>query len=230
MLGRHVQRVEAVPLVLDLGPFDDREPHAREDRLPSRSRTTVSGWRWPSGGTRPGSVTSIAPAGARGRLRAVAWYARPARFDGLLQLVGEAADLAFSDQAAPWRSVCIHEATTLFLRPRKRSRTACASRGEAACASSASNAQSARRRPPDREWSWKDSHDHDDTGASCRGREACCDDGQARRRAAAGRLRGRPCACFARLANAAGLAIASSDRLLRSSVTPAFFRPLMNCP
>ena len=31
MLGRHVQRVEAVPLVLDLGPFDDREPHARED-------------------------------------------------------------------------------------------------------------------------------------------------------------------------------------------------------
>ena len=37
-------------------------------------------------------------------------------------------------------------------------------------------------------------------------------------------------ACFARLANAAGLAIASSDRLLRSSVTPAFFSPLMNCP
>ena len=31
MLGRHVQRVEAVPLVLDLGPFDDREAHARED-------------------------------------------------------------------------------------------------------------------------------------------------------------------------------------------------------
>ena len=31
MLGRHVQRVEAVPLVLDLGTFDDREAHARED-------------------------------------------------------------------------------------------------------------------------------------------------------------------------------------------------------
>ena len=31
MLGRHVERIEAVPLVLDLGPFDDGEPHARED-------------------------------------------------------------------------------------------------------------------------------------------------------------------------------------------------------
>ena len=33
-----------------------------------------------------------------------------------------------------------------------------------------------------------------------------------------------------RLANAAGLATASSDRLFLSSVTPAPFRPLMNCP
>src|SRR5205085_8043249 len=32
-------------------------------------------------------------------------------------------------------------------------------------------------------------------------------------------------ACFAKVANAAGLPIASSDRLLRSSVTPAAFRP-----
>ena len=31
MLGRHVQRVEAVPLVFDLRTFDDGEAHARED-------------------------------------------------------------------------------------------------------------------------------------------------------------------------------------------------------
>src|SRR5262245_51399149 len=37
-------------------------------------------------------------------------------------------------------------------------------------------------------------------------------------------------ACWASLANAAGLAMASSDRLLRSSVTPAFLSPLMNVP
>ena len=37
-------------------------------------------------------------------------------------------------------------------------------------------------------------------------------------------------ACLARLANADGLAMASSDRLFRSSVTPAAFSPLINCP
>ena len=37
-------------------------------------------------------------------------------------------------------------------------------------------------------------------------------------------------ACLASVANAAGLEMASSDRLLRSSVMPAFFRPLINCP
>src|SRR5206468_4020667 len=37
-------------------------------------------------------------------------------------------------------------------------------------------------------------------------------------------------ACFAIDANAAGLLTASSARLLRSSVTPAVFRPLINWP
>src|SRR4051794_13546897 len=37
-------------------------------------------------------------------------------------------------------------------------------------------------------------------------------------------------ACSASVANAEGLAMASSDRLLRSSVTPACLRPLMNWP
>src|SRR5262249_16458302 len=37
-------------------------------------------------------------------------------------------------------------------------------------------------------------------------------------------------ACSARLANAAGLERASSERLLRSSATPACFSPLMNWP
>ena len=35
-------------------------------------------------------------------------------------------------------------------------------------------------------------------------------------------------ACWTSVANAEGLAMASSDRLLRSKVTPAFLRPLMN--
>jgi hypothetical protein len=39
-----------------------------------------------------------------------------------------------------------------------------------------------------------------------------------------------PFACLASVANAPGLAMASSERLLRSSVTPAFYRPLINCP
>src|SRR6185295_13273832 len=37
-----------------------------------------------------------------------------------------------------------------------------------------------------------------------------------------------PLACSASVANAAGLEIASSDRLFRSSVTPAFFKPLIS--
>jgi hypothetical protein len=37
-------------------------------------------------------------------------------------------------------------------------------------------------------------------------------------------------ACFASVANATGLEMASSDRLLRSSFTPACFNPLMNWP
>ena len=63
MLGRHVQRVEAVPLVFDFRPFDDREAHAREDRLPcGRARASADG-DGRARGTRPGSVTSTAPAG-----------------------------------------------------------------------------------------------------------------------------------------------------------------------
>src|SRR5205814_164293 len=37
-------------------------------------------------------------------------------------------------------------------------------------------------------------------------------------------------ACSASVPNAAGLETASSERFLRSSVMPAFFRPLMNWP
>src|SRR5438093_12568932 len=39
-----------------------------------------------------------------------------------------------------------------------------------------------------------------------------------------------PFAWLTSVANAAGLDTASSERLFRSSVTPAFFRPLINCP
>ena len=67
-----------------------------------RSRTMVSGWRWPSRGGRPGSVTSTPPAGAAFVRRFL--VGAPARLDRLLQLVGVAADVSSSDRAARCRS------------------------------------------------------------------------------------------------------------------------------
>ena len=66
-------------------------------------------------GARPGSVTSTAPAG-RAASRAAASYARPARFDRLLQLVGVAGRCASSGRAA---RVADH------LHPRRRRRCSC---------------------------------------------------------------------------------------------------------
>src|SRR5262249_61624149 len=48
-------------------------------------------------------------------------------------------------------------------------------------------------------------------------------------RAAAGRF-AAPFACSARRAKAPGVETASSERLLRSSVIPAFFSPFISCP
>ena len=104
MLGRHVQRVEAVPLVFDLGPFDDRESHAREDRLPSGRARCVSGWRWPSGGTRPGSVTSTAPRRAARPAAAVAWYSVQRASIACFSSLAQRPMLASSARAARCRS------------------------------------------------------------------------------------------------------------------------------
>ena len=143
MLGRHVQRVEAVPLVFDLRTFDDGETHAREDGFHAfadeRERMAMAERG------RAARQRDVDRAGwTCARARRDSSERRPARFDRLLQFVGEAADLALLRPAVRRASCCIHPATTLFLRPRYRSRTACASRADAACASSASNAADVR--------------------------------------------------------------------------------------
>ena len=56
-----------------------------------RSRRSVSGCRWPSAGTRPGSVTSTAPAGGRAPFRGGDAFVER-RFDLLLEIVGELAE------------------------------------------------------------------------------------------------------------------------------------------
>ena len=66
MLGRHVQRVEAVPLVLDLGTFDDREAHAREDVFHAIAHDGERMAVAERAASRPGSVTSTASRRRRG--------------------------------------------------------------------------------------------------------------------------------------------------------------------
>ena len=63
VIGRHVQRVEAVPLVLDLRAFDDREAHAREDGFHPIADERSADGDGRARRTRPGSVTSTASAG-----------------------------------------------------------------------------------------------------------------------------------------------------------------------
>ena len=68
----------------------------------------MSGWRWPRAGTRPGSVTSTAPAGRRERAGALD-VGGPPRLDRLLQFVRKTADVALvlgggaGDQLHPGR-------------------------------------------------------------------------------------------------------------------------------
>jgi hypothetical protein len=91
MFGRHVQRVEAMPVVFGLGTFDDGEPHAREDRLelvahdgermPMSERRHAPRQRDVDGSRRPGS--------GFGALR----VGLPARFNRLFQLVRVAPDV-----------------------------------------------------------------------------------------------------------------------------------------
>ena len=115
MLRRHVQRVEAVPLVLDLGPFDDREPHAREDLFHAVAhdgqRMAVAEAR------RAAGQRDVDAAGRRGVLRRL-FVGLPARLDGLLQLVGVAGRCSFFWSGGAPPIICIHDATMLFLRPR----------------------------------------------------------------------------------------------------------------
>ena len=80
-----------------------------------RSRTMVSGCRWPSRGRRPGSVTSTPPAGAV--FCAASSYAfHRASMATLSALACWPISFFCSTGALPIS--CIQEATMLFLRPR----------------------------------------------------------------------------------------------------------------
>ena len=117
MLGRHVQRVEAVPLVFDLRAFDDGEAHAREDRLPSDRERWSSGWRWPS--ARHAAGQRDVDGAGRPRERAGALdVVGPARFDAPASARWRAGRCRASRRRARRRSAASSDATTLFLRPR----------------------------------------------------------------------------------------------------------------
>ena len=91
------------------GPSTTVKPMRGEDRLPGRSRTIVSGWRRPSGRTPAGQRDVDRARWPRAARRRVAGYARPARLDRLLQLVGEPADARVSGPAARRAIACIHD-------------------------------------------------------------------------------------------------------------------------
>ena len=77
-------------VVLELGPLDDQEPHAGEDRFDAlaqqRQRMAMA-----EAGGRPGSVTSTAPAGGRDASAARDAFVER-RFDLLLEIVGQLAE------------------------------------------------------------------------------------------------------------------------------------------
>ena len=94
MFRRHVEGIEAVPVVLDLGALDGREPHAAEDGFEvvahDRQRMAVP---QPQRTSRQGHVDRA----RRPRLRRGGGLVLgPARLDRLLQFVGQPADLAFA--------------------------------------------------------------------------------------------------------------------------------------
>ena len=90
MLGRHVQRVEAVPLVLDFRSFDDGKTHAREDLFHA---IADDGERVAMPEQRRAAWERDVNRVAGRRVRARRCDVRgPARLDRLLQIVGEAAD------------------------------------------------------------------------------------------------------------------------------------------
>src|SRR6476659_207613 len=91
MFGRHVQCVEAMPVVLGLRTLDDGESHAREDRL---ELVADDGERMPMAERRHAPRKrdvdrSRGPGGGFGALR----VGLPARLNRLLQLVRIAADV-----------------------------------------------------------------------------------------------------------------------------------------
>ena len=90
VLRRHVQRVEAVPLVLGFRPLDGGEAHAREDLL---ELVAHDGQRMAMAEARhPPRQRHVDGAGGRGVLRRLL-VGLPARFDGDFQGVGVLADV-----------------------------------------------------------------------------------------------------------------------------------------
>ena len=199
------------------------------------SRTIVSGCRWPSARPRPGSVTSTAPAGARVRGRRFETL-RPARFEPASARWRQLPSCFFCVGRARCASVCIHDGDDAVLAAEIAVADAPARRAASSPRRAPSNA--GERRDFD---AWHGLRVGTCSGCRLQGRRRRVDSRPSEyrvtrkpssRRSRRG-LRGvfaRAFACCASLANAAGLAMASSDRLLRSSVTPAFLRPLMNWP
>ena len=90
MLRRHVQCVEAVPLVLDLGPFDNSEAHPREDLFQT---IADRGERMAAAQPRsPSRQRDVDRAGGHA-IASRGLVLRPPRFDRLFQLVRPAANL-----------------------------------------------------------------------------------------------------------------------------------------
>ena len=93
MLGRHIQGVEAVPLVFSFRAVHDREAHASEDRFhavaDNRQRMAMAERRRP-----PRQRHVDRARGPLGRYRH-GLMRGPARLDRLLQFIGEPPDVFF---------------------------------------------------------------------------------------------------------------------------------------
>ena len=117
MLGRHVQRVEAVPLVFDLRAFDDREAHAREDvfhavaherqRMAMAERAAGAGQRdvdgcAPRPRARPLATAAAASSSALRSSASARWRSAPM----LARSVGRRASRSSSSSARDRRCSC----------------------------------------------------------------------------------------------------------------------------
>ena len=225
MLGRDVERLEIVPVVLDVRPFGDGEAHVGEDRddlvgdLAHRMDA-------PLGALRAGSVTSIRSASSRassGHLVA----ARPCGGQGLLELALERVEgLSRLGRCSAGRLPSrLTSSVTLPFLPRRRPAPPRArqvgSRGDPAQMSPRRSSSSRPSVPP------ASRTRRQQKGAS---RPLVASPGLGARWAPPGHAWRAASACLTKTANAAPSWTAISASTLRSSPTPASLRPCMNRP